>query len=574
MPASARKPRQKNAVPAPVGNAGKGLRLDGAEIQKLLREAKKEGRRLTLDGWFNMLTGLGNQQRDKRWSSQNQRDILAYEDCLDLYRGDDLAARVVEAPADEMLREGFEIKIKPKDDASAADTKQLEEDCSAWLKGLDTVRSLHEGVSKARAFGGAGIFVGAMDGQKDLTKPLDMTRIQTVDFLTSLDARELQATAYYGNPLTKQFGFPEVYRVVPQTVSTNVAAPFMPMVHETRLLRFQGAVVSRRQLRENVGWGDSVFVRVYQVLRDFQVSWDSAAVLVQDFAQAVFKIKGLAELVANDQSAQLSTRMQLIDMSRSVVRAALIDSDGEEFSRVATPVTGLPELLEKFMLRMAAAAQIPVSVLMGQAPAGLNATGDSDMRWFYDRIAAMQERYLKPQVEALARIMFACKTGPTKGEIPDNWTVQFKPLYQLDETQQADVRLKQSTADGNYIDRGVLLPEEVAQSRFGSGTFSTKTTLSAGVRGAASLQTGKPGASAPGAGGSPTTPGQPVPRPTPSDNSPGKNSLPGQQIPNPQSIPSVVGLPKSQGRIQPIPQRFPPPDNSNPQPLPGKAGRV
>jgi hypothetical protein len=86
--------------------------------------------------------------------------------------------------------------------------------------------------------------------------------------------------------------------------------------------------------------------------------------------------------------------MAALHQARSVLGAYLIDADGETFERKATPIEGLSDLLEQFALRLAAAIEVPVSLLMGQAPAGLNATGDTDVRWLYSRVKSRQNTEL------------------------------------------------------------------------------------------------------------------------------------------------------------------------------------
>jgi phage-related protein (TIGR01555 family) len=104
----------------------------------------------------------------------------------------------------------------------------------------------------------------------------------------------------------------------------------------------------------------------------------------------------------------------------------IIDT-GEEYKRESVSVAGLPELLERLMLRLAAAGGMPVSLLMGQAPSGLNATGDSDIRWFYDHVAAMQKKSLKSALVQIYTVIMSAKDGPTKGKVPENWDIAFKP---------------------------------------------------------------------------------------------------------------------------------------------------
>jgi hypothetical protein len=199
-------------------------------------------------------------------------------------------------------------------------------------------------------------------------------------------------------------------------------------------------------------------------------------VLLQDFAQAVFRIKDLAELVATDRDDVVIKRAQLMDMMRSTVNGILLDTE-EEFERKTTSLAGFHELLQQLSLRLAAAADMPVTLLMGQAPSGLNATGDSDIRFFYDRVRGKQKTQLKPRLERLLKIVFNAKQGPTRGLEPENWSLKFNPLWQTTDKEQADTRNVQANTDKIYIDAGVVSPEEIAASRFGGDEYSYDTVL-------------------------------------------------------------------------------------------------
>jgi phage-related protein (TIGR01555 family) len=231
-----------------------------------------------------------------------------------------------------------------------------------------------------------------------------------------------------------------------------------------------------------MGWGDALAVRVFEVLRDYQMSWNAAANILQDFAQGVFHMEGLAEAMATDNDSLIVKRMQSMDMQRSSIRSILLDAK-ETFERQQTPITGLPEMMEKFALRLAAAAKLPVTLLMGQSPAGLNATGDTDVRWFYDQIKAFQMKTILPALSRLITLVFKSKNGPTKGKVPSNWVWKFNPLWQLAEDEQATLRYTQAQADQIYISTGVVTPEEVAKSRFSGDEYSTETVLDLELRG-------------------------------------------------------------------------------------------
>jgi hypothetical protein len=44
------------------------------------------------------------------------------------------------------------------------------------------------------------------------------------------------------------------------------------------------------------------------------------------------------------------------------------------------------------------------------------------------------------------------------------WSIQFRPLWEPSQKEETESRYAQAQADAIYLDRGVLTPEEVAQS--------------------------------------------------------------------------------------------------------------
>ena len=405
------------------------------------------------DNWSNALSGLGHSLRDKVLQTQYTPDAVLSDARLeDLYHGDDMAARVCDLIPDEMLRQGFQIQCEDAD---------LANDLSKQLEQLGAREKLNEALVWARVLGGSALFIGADDGQNPAL-PLNLHQTRQIRFLTVLDKRELSPLKSYTDPLYAQFAQTEIYRVD------------QAEIHESRLLVFQGTRTSKRRRQQNGGWSYSVLQRLYDVMRQFNLSWQATAHLLSDSAQAVFKLKGLHAQIAANKTSDILQRMELVDMSRSVARAVLLDAEDEDFKRDSYSFSGVPELLDKFMLRLAAAARMPVSLLMGQAPARLNATGDSDIRFFYDQVKAEQEHTLKPQLKRLVQVLLATYPGQRAGE---GFDVTFPALWQETELEKAQLRKLQSEIDATYIQNQVLLPEEVALNRFSAKGFKFETLV-------------------------------------------------------------------------------------------------
>jgi phage-related protein (TIGR01555 family) len=416
-----------------------------------------------------------------------------------------------------------------------------------------------------RAYGGGAVLVGVNDGAglDQLREPVREGSIRAVDFLTVFDASECQAIAWQNNPIARGFGEPEIYRLNPRSpggvdAKGNIGNLGNVEVHASRILRFSGPVASRADLASNQGWGMSIFNRIMLVLRDFGASWDSASALLADFAQAVYKIKGLADLIATDREGVVLKRLKLMDLSRSYLRGIVLDAEGEDFERKPTPIAGLPDLMDRFCNRLAAAVDMPVAMLMGQAPAGLNATGAENTRYFYDRIANMQRSQVKPELDKLVRYLMLAR-----GTEPDVWELRFRPLWQLDDVQKAAIRANLATADNAMIAAGVVTPEEVADSRYGGDEFGLDLKLDVEAREAFAstepaevddLDDEAEGAPAPVPSPAPTVPaGGPAPAPAPTVPGEAKvadTALNGAQVTSAQGIVVSVAegkLPRDSG---------------------------
>jgi phage-related protein (TIGR01555 family) len=440
---------------------------------------KPEGSAYRLDDLVNALTGLGLAGKDKRLSALFEAETITQAQLEEWYRGSDLAASIVELVPEEMFRRGFDLAMGAPEDTARSD---IAKDTLALLEERGFLDALQEGLNWARAYGGAGVLLGAEDG-RDLSEPLEEEGgVESFEWMTVLSPKELRPLTYYEDIRQARYGRAQTYEVRPQSFAGR-PQPTLE-VHESRLIRFDGVRVSRHQRRssEASGWGDSVLVRCYPVVRDYTAGWQSAALLLQNFALAWMKMKGLAEMVAEEESTRaLVTRATGVQLSRSAANMVLLDAE-EEIGVLSTPLSGYPEMMQQFAVRLAAAARMPVTVLMGQSPAGLNATGESDVRNWYASIARLQEKVLRPALNRVLQLLFRSEDGPTGGSEPDLWEVRFRPLWQLTELQQAEVMQKTSFADDVYLKNGVVTPEELAVSRFGDGKFSMDTTIDVAAR--------------------------------------------------------------------------------------------
>ena len=418
------------------------------------------------DGWGNVQTGLGIVGKDKRKGGVWWPDFVPYTIAQNIWRASSLADRMVSVWPNEMLREGWCLS------SADPDLNERVEDRAAVL-GLDP--ALIDGMCYQRAYGGGAVLLGVNDGQ-DLSEPLNEDTIVSFDFLTVLASSEITPYAVYGDPTLPKYGETMLYQIglsAPGMVTGRVQANPVRVVHESRLLVFDGIRTARNQVGVDL-WGDSIFVRAKQALEDFEAACAAVGILVTDFAPNVFKMKNLLAVLAAEGSETdaaikgFTTRMQAIAMGKSVANTALVDAE-DEYKRETVNVAGLAELWDRLTIALAAIADMPVTLLMGQSPKGLGNEGESDIRFFYDRVKAKQGKMLRPIIERVVRLIIKAE----RLKDTETWKVTFHPLYQATAKEQAETRAAQATADFGYLDRGVYTPSEIRKSRGDGNTLTT-----------------------------------------------------------------------------------------------------
>jgi phage-related protein (TIGR01555 family) len=168
-----------------------------------------------------------------------------------------------------------------------------------------------------------------------------------------------------------------------------------------------------------------------------------------------------------------------MDLGRSVLRAILLDAGGtnippETFNRVATPLAGVSDVLDRMIYRLASALDMPASMLLGMPLTGLNPSGQGEIRMFYDKVSQKQDRHLRPRLEHLVKLVMLSKSGPTSGTVPPKWCVEFCPLWQPSQKEIVDSRLVQAQTDKAYFDMGAPF-EDILRSRFSGDGYSFDT---------------------------------------------------------------------------------------------------
>lgn len=427
----------------------------------------KDTLRNVMDTWSNALTGMGNGARDRRVNTEIARPMrLDWQQLEDLYAANGLAQKICGKPPLHQLANWFQLDTNKE----ATNTK-----FQAYSERFEAPQTFIYAETMARLHGGAVIIIGADDG-KSPTAPLDEKNIKSIKWLTVLTRWEIEPVRYFADPFAANYGQPEMYKILSLDVPNASTATYGQLVHASRVIAFDGTISTKRRRQENNGWADSVFIQMYERLRSYGHVEVSTESILTDWGQPVYHYDGLKAISDPEGRALIMQRLEMVNVMRSVMGMMIIDKDAESYERVATPVGGLADVVDRVMLQFAAAADMPATVLFGQSPAGQNATGKSDLQLWYDRLSVERSLYIEPKVKRFVTLVLRAKDGPTKGALPQ-WAIKWHKMYVETEKEQTENRKRQAEIDHIYIADGVVSPAEVRQSRYGGPEFSYESQL-------------------------------------------------------------------------------------------------
>lgn len=385
------------------------------------------------DSLANLVTGLGTSRDKNHHSHFVMRPMLRHE--LDAaYFGDWLAGKIIDAPPDDMTREWRTWAGGPRNVGQMHNTEAR----------LGVRHKVNRVMKMARLYGGAALLIG--DGDPNPAKPLDPGRIKRsgIKYLHCLSRWEIFASALCRNPISEWYGEPEHY-----TLATPEQAGFN--IHPSRVVRFHG--VPWLEIEHTIdGWGYSILDRVRDAVRDVAVAQSNLAHMTHEAKVDVIQIKGLNQNVASaDYRDRLQRRFSLANQIKSVMGALLLDGD-EVWSQKTVDLKGVPEAGRFFLELAAGGADIPATRLLSTPPKGMDATGESDTRNYYDGLAAKQETEVRP---ALHRLDMCLKADAGVAGNVDYW---WNPLWQLSDNEKASIALQNAQTDQIYATMGVTGP--------------------------------------------------------------------------------------------------------------------
>lgn len=382
-----------------------------------------------------------------------------------IYRGTWIGGVAVDAVAEDMTRAGIDIDSTMEPDDSARIISAFEK-MQIWQELGDAIRW-------SRLYGGAGAVV-LIDGQ-DTATPLRLDTVSKGQFKGLYTVDRYMVTPSMNDIVTDpgpSYGKPATYKIV--TVGTPLDGK---TVHHSRFIRFEGPRLPFYQRIAEMGWGMSIVERLYDRLVAFDSATQGAAQLVFKAHLRTMKKKGLTNILGAGGKALEALARDIEAIRRFQTSEGMTVVDAEDDIQYATyTFSGLSDMIIQFGQQISGALQIPLVRLFGQSPVGMNATGDSDLRTYYDGVKSQQEAKLRGPMTTVLELTSRSELG---APLPPGSNFDFVSLWQMSEKEKGDVAASLAGAVVGAFEAGVISKSvalrELRESSETTGVFSNIT---------------------------------------------------------------------------------------------------
>lgn len=419
-----------------------------------VRADTKQAPVTTMDAFSNPIARLGYGTQDLLQATQYPltRITQNYQLLTSLYRENWIVQNIIETIPGDMVRKWYTLKCNVGPEYVDA-LQRLE-------RKVHLRKSLLEGMYWGRLYGGAaGIIM--IRGQDDLTQPLDYELILPGCFL-GLMILDRWSGIYpelgqVTDPADPDFELPEYY-----TIRDEESGTLISKVHHSRVLRFTGRELPYNEKIVETYWGESELEAIYsELVKRDNVSGNIAALTFRANVNYL-ETDSLDQMLAVNNAAAQKRFWQTLQ-AQSVIESNFgtrLVNKGDVMHNTQYTFAGLADVYDRVMMDVAGAAKTPVTKLFGRSPAGMNATGESDMNNYYDYIDGLRENQLRPILERLLPIMALSAWGI----VPYDLDIDFPPLQTPDSNEVADIVDKKTQAvlsayQSDLIDAATALKE-------------------------------------------------------------------------------------------------------------------
>ena len=355
-----------------------------------------------------------------------------------LYDSNGTASKIIDKPVQDMFRQGYYF--------GGIAGKELQK-LTDELDRLKLDVHLSKAMRLSRLHGKSYILLATADN-KALSEPMrdasDLSYITTLSISQLVAGNDMRPASEAGGCYDKP-----IYYKLRKSVGDTSAG----IIHYSRIIE--------------IVWSDgkSIIEKIHAELLRFASVNANAASLVHEAKIDIIKTPNLADQI-EQHTDSIVKRFALVGMLKGNNGTVLLDKE-EEFHSKSYNFSGLPDLMQEFAIQLASVADIPYTILFGRSPSGLSATGEHDLKNYYDTVGSYQRDYLRPVLQKLLGIISGYL-------LPDSVepSLIFTPLWQLDEKTLSEIEKNNAERDIKYLENGIITEAHVAKQLVEQDTYT------------------------------------------------------------------------------------------------------
>jgi hypothetical protein len=392
------------------------------------------------DGLRSALTGTGT-ARDARTSYTYGFRALTQQEIAAAYSGSGLLRKICQIPALDMVREWRTWNGLDADQVARVYETE---------KRLGLVNLVRQ-AEVLRALGGGALIMG-LPGDPMQPAPAN----SKLAFVHVVSRWHLTFDRLQDDATKPGYGEPEMW--------TLNSTEGQKRIHPSRVIPFRADRTASLAMpaisTADAFWGESTVAQVLDAVKDSDAARAAFAALLHKAKTMRIGIPKLYEYVANGDEAKVFDRLAILATAESMHNAVVFDAGddegkgGEQITDAEYNFAGAKDMLYAYGEFVAAISDIPATRLLGRAPEGMNASGDSQQRDWNKAIRARQTLDLAPCFDRLDPHLLAA-AGASVASANATWD----PLDTPSEKENAD-RFKVQMEAAEKLANLAAIPDE------------------------------------------------------------------------------------------------------------------
>jgi phage-related protein (TIGR01555 family) len=352
-----------------------------------------------------------------------------------------LVKTVCDLPVDDAMRGGVEIKSK---ELSPEEVEKLQ----AEIEQKNDLGIMAQALKWDRLFGGAGVII--VTGQ-DPEQPLNMEAINEND-----------PVEFRAADMWELFSDRQNIEGTLEAIDSTAAKHYMyygQKVDKSRVLIMKGCPVPsfiRPRLR---GWGTSVVEILVRSINQYLKANNLTYEVLDEFKIDIYKLKNLNNtLLSAIGEAQVRNRIQLANYQKNYQNAITMDSE-DDFTQKELSFAGIAETMSGIRMQVASDLRMPLTKLFGISATGFN-SGEDDI----ENYNAMVESTVRTKSKHHIINMVKLRCQKLFGYVPEDITIDFKPLRILSSEQEENVKTQKFARLFQCVQGGLITPQEFKEA--------------------------------------------------------------------------------------------------------------